>query len=58
MFLKLYIPQNWELGPPFSKLRDVGGGGLNPPNHPPGYASGSENTVKMYINLLAPEFDI
>jgi hypothetical protein len=37
--LQMYIPQNWEFGPAFSKLRNFGG--FEPPNHPPGYASGS-----------------
>jgi hypothetical protein len=36
--LQMDIPQNWEFGPAFSKLRNFGGG-LNPPNHPPGYTS-------------------
>jgi hypothetical protein len=35
----MYIPRNWEFGPAFSKLRNFGGG-FNPPNTPPGYASG------------------
>jgi hypothetical protein len=29
--LQMYIPQNWEFGPAFSKLRNFKGG-LNPPN--------------------------
>jgi hypothetical protein len=37
--LQIYIPRNCEFGPAFSKLRNLGGG-FEPPNHPPGYASG------------------
>jgi hypothetical protein len=47
--LQMYIPQNWEFGPAFSKLRNFGGGGLNPPNHPRGYASASEHTGRQDV---------
>jgi hypothetical protein len=33
--LPMYIPQNWEFGPAFSKLRNFGGG-LNPQTTPLG----------------------
>jgi hypothetical protein len=35
----MYIPRNWEFGQAFSKLRNFGRGGVEPPKHPPGYAS-------------------
>jgi hypothetical protein len=42
----MYIPQNWEFDPAFSKLRNFGGGGgVEPANHPPGYASGDHHEV-------------
>jgi hypothetical protein len=28
----MYFPRNWEFGSALSKLRNFGGGGLNPPN--------------------------
>jgi hypothetical protein len=31
----MYIPQNWEFGPAFSKLRNLGGGGVEPLKPPP-----------------------
>jgi hypothetical protein len=35
--LQMYIPRNWEFGQAFSKLRNFGGGGVNPQTpHPPG----------------------
>jgi hypothetical protein len=37
----MYIPRNWVFGQAFSKLQNFGGGGLNPPNTSPGYASAS-----------------
>jgi hypothetical protein len=38
--LQMYIPRNWEFGQAFSKLRNFGG--FEPPQHPRGYASGSQ----------------
>jgi hypothetical protein len=33
--LQMYIPRNWEFGPAFLKLRNFGGGGVEPPKHQP-----------------------
>jgi hypothetical protein len=30
--LRMYFPRNWEFGSALSKLRNLGEGGLNPPN--------------------------
>jgi hypothetical protein len=50
--LRMYFPRNWEFGSALSKLRNFGGGGLNPPNPPPGYASADSATYKLTTEIL------
>jgi hypothetical protein len=48
----MYIPRNWEFGQAFSKLQNFGGGGLNPPNTPPGYASASASCLEAAVSII------
>jgi hypothetical protein len=46
--LRMYFPRNWEFGLALSKLRNLGGGGVEPPNTPLG-------TPLSYILLISHE---
>jgi hypothetical protein len=43
--LQMYIPQNWEFGPAFSKLR----GGFEPPKPPPWVRQCLHSTLSKYL---------
>jgi hypothetical protein len=49
--LRMYFLRNREFGLALSKLRNFGGGGLNPPN-PPRYATGVSQIHCTYSHLV------
>jgi hypothetical protein len=50
----MYIPQNWEFGAAFSKLRNFGKGGFEPPNHPLGGLSSLPMQATRRGGSIAP----